>query len=334
MSSGSTEDRSSPDLRDVSVIVATRNEGKFLEECLSSLETACRGEAEIIVVDDQSTDLSATILEKHASRIRVLQGEGKGPGRARNLALQSSGREWVAFTDGDCTVEEGWLAELCSGIGDRQEGHSSIGGRQEVHPQASRFERTVGDFLKSVGFISDYLHKENEVREVFHNPTCNVMYAKKVLDRVRGFDESLWPCEDLDLDIRLSRKGYRALFDPAAVVYHRRPTELGGFVRMMGRYGFGHAQLVRKHGFCQVMHLLPLLFPFVFVGWISFLWVFPWLFVILPILAFLTSMGIFVAKGKTGSTSLQYAGLLWLSVGSWLLGFVQGMLGQMRIAGK
>src|SRR5450755_4219095 len=47
---------------------------------------------------------------------------------------------------------------------------------------------------------------------------------------------------------------------PDAIIYHHRPNSFGQFMKMMFRYGFGHAQIVKKHGLCQKIHWMPIMF--------------------------------------------------------------------------
>ncbi len=317
-------------LSQVSVIVAARNEAEHLRPCVESLLAAGRGEAEIIVVDDASTDGSLRILEEYASRIRVLRGEGQGPGRARNLGLAAGRKPWVAFTDADCIVPPDWLAVLTEGIAKTAPSVSSIGGGQKISADARCFERNIGKFFESVGFVSDYIHSGSSPQPVNHNPTCNVLYRREALKAAGGFDESLWPCEDLDLDLRLKKLGYQALYHPAADVEHRRPTTLPGFVGMMKRYGFAHAQLVKKHGFCRPLQLLALL---------------PWLLVIalgllrnhasamwgtFAILAAFVPF-FFLFRGRSIGKAAVFTGFLCVGIPIWVFGFYCGLIGTRRI---
>ena len=327
-------DRKGVQLQNVAVIVAARNESAHLRVCIEALVKACGNEAEIIVVDDGSTDDSETVLSSFGTKIRVFQGEGKGPGHARNLGMRQTQRPWIAFTDADCEVREEWLSRLCQTVGGEHASSTtvSVGGKQLVSKRAEITERSVGQFLESIGFISDYLHNDHEVREVNHNASCNVLYSKNALDEVDGFDESLWPCEDLELDLRLKAKGYTMLYDPTAIVEHRRPPTWKGLFQMMQRYGFAHAQLVKKHCFSQPIHLLTLLFP---LGTGLIVWSLFWepaiLWVVIPGSICMTALLLW-SKTRSLPKAFLFTAVLGLSILVWLLGFYAGLWGKRRIA--
>jgi len=324
-------------LQHVAVIIATRNEAEHLEDCIQSLLKAAKSSAQVLFIDDQSTDQSLNILNRYVPKIKVIHGYGKGPSHARNLALQYTDRSWIAFTDGDCRVDENWLDVLCEGINQCPQNVFSIGGMQKISPKAQKMERLVGEFLECVGFVSDYLHHKSEIHAVKHNPTCNVLYSRQALEAVNGFDETLWPCEDLDLDLRLQKLGYHALFQPKAIVEHRRPKTFLLFLKMMKRYGFGHAHLVKKHGHCQKLHWLPILFAFVGIGWLLFqvqfasTVMFPLTEVVL-LLFFLALALFFCVKSRSLTKAIVFPFFWTASVFSWLVGYYQGSLTKTKVA--
>lgn len=318
-------------LKEISVIVAVRNEAENLKSCLDSLLVAAEGQAEIIVVNDSSIDATPTILKNYEDSIRVILGEGRGPGRARNKALGGLSRPFVAFTDGDVRVPADWLRQLAEGLSGQNHNVAAIGGGQAVFSDAGPSEVRVANFFSAVGFVSDYVHGGSEVRKVKHNPTCNVLYSREALSTVQGFDETLWPCEDLELDIRLSRAGRSFLFHPKAAVEHRRPTSFMGLLSMMKRYGFAHAQLVKKHGICQPLHLLP--------GLLLALGIWPvYLFFKHPlhfwsVLAIVLACALFFFSKRTGSVMSGGRTVVWaaLASGVWTWGFLSGIWGHRRI---
>jgi len=324
--------KSTSKLSDVAVIVATRNDEETIVSCVDSLLEASQGKAEIILVDDASTDRTPELLRQYAERIQILKGKGGGPGKARNLAMQETERAWIAFTDGDCRVDPKWLSTLAKGLDGTPEKVASIGGPQLVSSQAELTERQIGEFLERVGFVSDYLHGESQMVSVVHNPTCNVLYDRVALESVGGFDETLWPCEDLDLDLRLRKRGYSFLFHPEAKVEHRRPRTWEAFWRMMRRYGFAHAQLVKKQGLCQRLHVLPLMAPFLALAVIGGLVVFPRTSVVVLLGLGGGLLWVFRRRPSSELGPLRLIGILSRVVTEWLIGFYGGLKGRKRVA--
>lgn len=88
----------------VSVIVPCYGEGRYLDDCLSSIRNQTYGQLEIIVIDDAGTDDATAIALGHSSdpRVRVLRvDQNIGLGAIRNLGIDQSHGDLLAFVDGD-----------------------------------------------------------------------------------------------------------------------------------------------------------------------------------------------------------------------------------------
>jgi glycosyltransferase involved in cell wall biosynthesis len=102
----------------VSIIVPVYNAEKYLENCIDSLIKQTYQQIEIICVDDGSADKSASILEKYAAedkRVILLHQQNKGPGMARNLALENTHGKYILFVDADDSLEPS-AVEKCAAI--------------------------------------------------------------------------------------------------------------------------------------------------------------------------------------------------------------------------
>jgi O-antigen biosynthesis protein len=258
----------------VSVIIAVKNGASTISPCLDSVLALGYAPCDVIVVDDGSTDGTGQILRGYGPRITaVIKDQSRGPSAARNEAARLSRSEFVAFTDGDCIVAPDWLEQLLAGFTDPQV--VSCGGSQKLPDDATAFEHSVFSFMQRAGFVTEYVKaaRQGDIRFVGHNPSCTVMYRREVFLSSGGFQESLWPGEDVELDRKLTLEGYRHAFNPSAVVYHYRPRDLKAFWAMMKRYGCAQGYLVRKYGFFRAVQLVPgvLLGIFFLFLWVLFM---------------------------------------------------------------
>jgi glycosyltransferase involved in cell wall biosynthesis len=103
----------------LSIIVCTKNRAKSLERTLRSLlEDPSAASAEVLVVDNGSTDETARVIQTAQAEsgerrpVRVLSCVEPGHSRARNHAIPEARGEFVAFTDDDVTVQPGWIDAL------------------------------------------------------------------------------------------------------------------------------------------------------------------------------------------------------------------------------
>ena len=299
----------------VSIIIPAQNAQATLKKCLDSIVHLHYDSSQVIVVNDGSNDDTAAIL-KNYPHIAVITTEGKGPSYARNLALKEAKGEFVAFTDADCIVDSEWINELLKGF--EEETVAGVGGAQKSPADDTPFGMLVQEFLFAFGFISDYMHHGIHMRPTHHNPTCNTMYLRSVLLEMNGFLDGLWPGEDVELDYRIIKKGYRLMFNPAAIVFHYRPGAFAQYQRMMFRYGVAQGFLVRRYGFFRLVHFVPsalllLMALFIFNARIGLL-VFSIVLVALLLKVLLQS-----------KHPLSMIKLLAVTLISWNLGFVYGV---------
>lgn len=100
------------DLPKISVLIPCYNAEKYIVECISSIQNQSYKNIEIIVVDDGSTDESATLVQVicHAdARVRYYYQENKGLPGARNSGLDLATGEYISFVDNDDILHENFL---------------------------------------------------------------------------------------------------------------------------------------------------------------------------------------------------------------------------------
>lgn len=96
----------------LTVVVPAYNEQDLIAGCLDSLidQTLDKEKYEIIVIDNDSTDLTAKIaLDKGVKVVKELR---KGYVHAIRKGIEVSQTEYIAFTDADCLVPADWLARI------------------------------------------------------------------------------------------------------------------------------------------------------------------------------------------------------------------------------
>lgn len=303
-----------------SVVIASFNSMRTITQCLDSIRDQDHPSYEVIVVDDGSTDGSVEACSSYPM-VRLIRLDRGGPSRARNKGIEAARGEFIAFTDSDCIVRRDWLRELERGFLD--EAIAGVGGEQVSPDGESEFGRTVQEFFRLIGFVTDYITLRRTLSETHHNPTCNVAYRKRVLKQVGGFAEDLFPCEDVELDRRIRLCGYRLMFNPDAVVAHFRPRSYRGFARMMKRYGVGEWHLWRKHGFFRKLDYEPWAFSLCIVIGVTLLFSNPSLLPLL-VIPFPIAWGGFYLKSKDIAMGRRLAILFFLTLIFWNWGFFTG----------
>ena len=239
----------------ISVVIPVYNCSGTIAGCLDSLSKQDRPYYEVIIVDDGSTDETVKICESYPD-IRIINVKNGGPSKARNIGVNLARGEIIAFTDGDCIADRQWLMELEKGFTSPKV--AGVGGSQKSPRDETDFGRLVQEIFEALGIVTYYIQTSDMMGETEHNPSCNSAYRKRVLEEVGGFDETLWPGEDVDLDFRIRQRGYKLIYNPRALVRHYRPATYGGFARMMRRYGASAWHLFRRYGLFRTLHYEPI----------------------------------------------------------------------------
>lgn len=101
------------ELKKVSVVVPVYNAESTLEQCIEALRGQDYPEThrEIIMVDDNSTDRSAEIVQAYGD-IRYVKESHQGPAAARNRGAAAASHGLLVFTDSDCLPDRTWLRTL------------------------------------------------------------------------------------------------------------------------------------------------------------------------------------------------------------------------------
>lgn len=107
----------------VSVIIPAHNAGPFLQRCLDSVYAQTVSASEIIVIDDGSTDDTASILRRQGSAIHTLSQSNQGRSAARNAGIKTARADYVAFLDADDEYLPDHLAQL---IAEAEKTHADI----------------------------------------------------------------------------------------------------------------------------------------------------------------------------------------------------------------
>lgn len=197
----------------VCVIIPAYNAAAFIRDTLKSLQTQTMHEFRAIVVDDGSTDNTASVVKSVASeepRLQVISRPNGGPSAAMNtgLAQLTSDDDAVFFLGSDDLLEPETLETLYEYL----EANRSIGAvgcqvwdllpdGRKIQARRTRyvpgriFPRDLGDGELDTPFVSFLCVTGNGA---FY------LYRRSILDQVGPYDESLWSHEDSDLLCRVS----------------------------------------------------------------------------------------------------------------------------------
>ncbi|MFZ0255378.1 MAG: glycosyltransferase [Gammaproteobacteria bacterium] len=191
-------------LKDISVIVPTRNEAHNIGTFLHSLPD----EVNLVVVD-ASDDTTPEIIRRLRPRRTVVLRDPSTITRARQLGAGFSTTAWLVFADADVSFHSEYFRRLC-----RHGAWDAVYGPKQSHHEFTRYYRwcAYGQHL------SDRLG-------VPAATGSNLAVRRNALNAVGGFDPELVCNEDSELIWRVKRAGFAVSYDPSLIVYahdHRR----------------------------------------------------------------------------------------------------------------
>jgi GT2 family glycosyltransferase len=221
----------------VSVVVCSCNGAHTLRDCLDGLLELDYPDCEVIVVNDGSTDATASIAADYP--FRLVNTPNQGLSCARNTGLEAATGEIVAYVDDDARPDAHWLRYLAATF---MEGDwAAVGGPNLTPPGDTAVADCVGNAPGGP------IHVLLSDRQAEHIPGCNMAFRRSALLDIGGFDPQFRTAgDDVDVCWRLQERGLQIGFSPAAVVWHHRRCSVRGFLRQQSSYGKAEALLERK----------------------------------------------------------------------------------------
>jgi len=213
---------------DISVYIPAYNVARFLSRSIESLLAQSLRPAEILVIDDGSSDNSAKIAASYSAVTLIRHERNRGLAAARNTAFNRARCELVASLDADCVADPDWLASLVPHMNDAEV--AGAGGFLSEGVQVSladRWRRAHMPQEWGPGWI--------------RNPKflfgCNNLLRKSAVLEVGGYDESMRTNgEDCDLSRRLRAQDWQLIYDPAARATHLRSDSIGSILDAYWRW--------------------------------------------------------------------------------------------------
>jgi glycosyltransferase involved in cell wall biosynthesis len=228
-----------------SVIVPVYNGVDVLPRCLVALrrQSIERSRYEIIVVDDGSTDQTASaaeqLLEGHP-HTRVVRMAHAGPAATRNAGARAAQGAVLLFTDADCEPAPDWIECLARAFDDPgvagakgayRTRQMSLVARFVQQEYQDKYDRMTG--RPSIDFVDTY----------------SAAYRRDVFLASSGFDTAYITAsvEDQELSFRLASQGHRLVFAPDAIVFHSHDVTPLEYLRRKLGIGYWKALLLRRH---------------------------------------------------------------------------------------
>jgi N-acetylglucosaminyl-diphospho-decaprenol L-rhamnosyltransferase len=251
-------------VHDLAVIVVSTNEAHWVRPCLRTVEAHLGDvDADLVVVDNDSTDGTAQMVAREYPRARVVPSANHGFSHANNRALMTCTARYLLLLNPDTEVVDGTFADLVAYM-DARPGVGLIGVRQilpdgTLHPTIRRFPnagRALGEALgaERLPVRAPWLgERELDLSVYDRDVACDwttgsfLLIRREALEGVGFLDERFFmSSEEVDLCFRIKRAGWDIRHTPAMTIVHHAGKR-GIDPRMDAQYAWARKQYSRKH---------------------------------------------------------------------------------------
>lgn len=104
-------------MKGISIIIPVYNTEKYVEKCIHSIVNEMKNIDQLIIIDDGSTDSSASICEKYiCNNVSLITNDNHGVSFSRNMGINLAQNEYIMFVDSDDYLLSGWRNIIEKGI--------------------------------------------------------------------------------------------------------------------------------------------------------------------------------------------------------------------------
>ena len=202
----------------VSIIVRTKNEERWISQCLSAIEKQSYKNHEVILVDNNSSDNTVKIAKEFNVKLVNYCPKGKfKPGKSINLGIEASDGEYISIISGHCIPKnKDWLKNLIRNL--KKDDIAGVYGRQEPLSFTSSLDKR--DLTITFGLDRKVQKKD----PFFHN--ANSALKRKIWKKY-PFDNDCSNIEDRIWGEKMISEGYKIIYDPEASVFHHHGIHHG-----------------------------------------------------------------------------------------------------------
>lgn len=218
----------------VTVVIPALNEERHIAACLSSLYSTDfpLDRLEVIVVDANSTDRTVEIVEsfqKRYSSLRLLPNPRVIPPAAMNIGIAAASGSIVMRMDAHSEYPRDYIPRCVKLL--RESGAGNAGGRVITVPNGKGPWALPVSLVTSNKFGVGGGSFRTGGAAGFVDTVPFGTFNKEVFEKIGLFDERLTRTEDIELNSRLIRAGYRVAYDPSIEIKYKNQATLMGLCR-------------------------------------------------------------------------------------------------------
>ena len=234
----------------VSILIPAHNEEKVISSTLEAILSLDYPNKEIIVINDNSSDNTGTILKAYKPYIKAITTSsingGKGKSNALNIGLKQVDKDskYIAIYDADNTPQKGSLKYLVKELLSNNKFAGVTGKFKTRNRDKNLLTRFIN--IETLSHQFYYQAGKSFLFQKSNLPGTNYVIKKEALLKVGGWNDSAL-CEDTDLSFKLYQEGYKIGFAPLAITWEGEPETIEVLIKQRSRWSKGNIDITFKY---------------------------------------------------------------------------------------
>lgn len=219
----------------VSLVCPAHNEEKTISKTLDSIFSQTKIPDEVIFIEDDSSDMTYSILEKYEKKhksLKIFQVKNQNIAKNRNFGISKSEGDIIVSMDCGCVMDKNYIKNITEPFIDKK--IKFVGGFSKI-PILNLFDKCFSDFV-----VKPKVPRKNFI------PIGHVMvFRKETWEKVGGYPEKLAKksADDTGFGKKILALGIKIPFIKNAIVYKERRKGLGEVYKLFRHYGYWDAKV-------------------------------------------------------------------------------------------
>jgi len=233
----------------ITVIVVNYNGLHLLKSCLEFISSQSLKSIEIILVDNASTDNSVPYVRDNFPAVKIVSlASNMGFAGANVEGLKHAKGDYVMLVNNDAELDRDCIANLCHAMEtDRTIGIGAtkmiVYGKDIIDSAGDGFSTNLKGFKRGEGEKEE---KYNREEYIFGACAGAALYRRDMLEEIGFFDEDFFLIqEDTDLNFRAQLAGWKVMYVPSAIVFHKVRSTIGKMSDRAIYYSLRNSEFVR-----------------------------------------------------------------------------------------
>ncbi len=205
---------------DFSIIIINYNTKELLRNCLNSIFINLKGEFEVIVVDNNSSDESVSMIKKEfKNKVLLIENKkNKGFGSANNQAVHLAVGKFLFFLNSDTIINNNILKNIYSKMKNNNIG---ILAPCLLLKNGEKQKYAYGKFPNLFNSVLEKIKKDTNHHNIDWVSGAAFIIRKDVFNKIEGFDENYFMYfEDIDLCKKVKNLNYKIIVNNETSLIH------------------------------------------------------------------------------------------------------------------